>query len=660
MNKSTYLKLVEELIEHDRRYYDEAKPLITDYEYDQKMRKLLEIEREHPDWIAPNSPSRRISEAPTKGFQQKEHLVPMYSLDNTYSKDEISAFVKRVEKGLGETVSYCCELKIDGVAISLLYEKGHLVHALTRGNGRIGDDVTANIKTIKAVPLFLEGEVPERMEVRGEVHLTLDAFQQLNAQREEEGFEPFANPRNAAAGSLKLLDAREVAKRKLHLLCYALAEGHSPEKTQFETLHFLKGLGFPVAKPETVAKARDVEEIWRFVEKIEKLRPKLPFQIDGVVIKVNELEAHTLLGVTGKSPRYAIAYKYAPEEAFSVIKEITVQVGRSGVLTPVAELEPVFLAGSMISRSTLHNADEVARKDIRVGDTVAIEKGGDVIPKVTRVDHSKRPKNSKPWHMPRECPICKTKVVHREGEVAVRCPNPKCEGQRLRRILHFASKQAMDIEHMGESVVEQLVEKGLVSRISDIYTLDENALAQLEGFKEKSIRNLLTSIDASRKCPLSRLIMGLGIKYVGIETAELLAEQAHDLNHLFALKEQDLVAMEGIGEKTAKAIHEALHDPEVKEEVERLLRHGVHPQRPAKKAEGHLFSGKTFVLTGTLEHYSREEAAKLIKERGGHVSGSVSKETDYLLLGEDPGSKYDKAKKLGTQILSESQFQNLL
>lgn len=656
MNRVAYLKLVEELIEHDQRYYDEAKPLISDYEYDQKMRKLLEIEKEHPDWVAPDSPSRRIAEAPTKGFQQKKHLVPMYSLDNTYSKEELAAFVKRVEKGLGEKASYCCDLKIDGVAISLFYEKGHLVHALTRGNGREGDDVTANIKTIKAVPLFLKGDVPERMEVRGEVHLTLDAFRLLNEQREEEGLEPFANPRNAAAGSLKLLDSSEVAKRKLHLLCYAIAEGHSPKKTQFETVHYLKMLGFPVAKPEYMVKAEDLEQIWEFAQEVEKKRPKLPFQIDGIVIKVNSLEAHETLGVTGKSPRYAIAYKFAPEEAFSRINDITVQVGRTGVLTPVAELEPVFLAGSLISRSTLHNAEEVARKDVRIGDTVAIEKGGDVIPKVIRVDLSKRPKNSKPWHMPKECPICKTAVVHREGEVAVRCPNPKCEGQRVRRIFHFASKQAMNIDHMGESVVEQLVEKGLVSRISDIYTLDESSLSLLEGFKEKSIHNLLKSIDASRKCPFARLIMGLGIKYVGIETAELLAEKARDFDHLFSMSEEDLVEMEGIGEKTAHAIYEAFHDPQVREEVKRLLDHGVHPVRPEKKAEGHHFSGKTFVLTGTLQHYTREEASQLIKERGGRVSGSVSKETDYLLVGEDAGSKYEKAKKLGVPILTEEQF----
>ena len=659
MNRTAYQALVHELIEHDRRYYDEAKPTISDYEYDQKLQKLLQIEKEHPDWALPNSPTQRIGETATKGFHQKEHLVPMYSLDNTYSKEELATFIKRVHKLLEkDRVPFCCELKIDGVAISMLYEKGRLVHALTRGNGRIGDDVTANIKTIKTVPLTIDAH--ERMEIRGEVHLTVDAFNQLNEQRDEEGLEPFANPRNAAAGSLKLLDPGEVAKRKLHLLCYSFAEGQSLEKTQYESTHALKKMGFPVAKPEYVVRANDLEEIWQFAEKIGKNRPKLPFQIDGIVVKVDDLRSHDILGVTGKSPRYAIAYKFAPEEAYARVKEITVQVGRTGVLTPVAELEPVLLAGSTISRSTLHNGEEVARKDVRVGDLVVIEKAGDVIPQVTRVDLSQRPKDSKPWHMPKECPICHTAVVHRQEEVAIRCPNPKCKGQRLRRILHFASKQAMDIEHMGESVVEQLVEKGLISRPSDIYTLDELGLAQLEGFKEKSISNLLESIDASRTCTLARFIMGLGIKYVGVETAELLAEHSQDLDHLLSLTESDLIAMEGIGNKTAQAIIEALHDPEIKAEIKSLLAHGVDPKQSERKISGHPFSGKTFVLTGTLSHYKRDEAAKLIKERGGRVSGSISKETDYLLLGEDPGSKYDKAKKLGTQILSEQQFQKML
>lgn len=657
-----YLKLVEELIMHDRLYYDEAKPIISDYEYDQLTKALIAYEKEHPDKVAPNSPSRRIGESATEGFKQKTHLFPMMSLNNTYSEEEIGDFIKRVHKLLEKKeVAFCSELKMDGTSISLRYEKGKLIHAVTRGNGKMGDDVTANIKTIKSVPLVLNGDdFPEVMEVRGEVYMSLATFHAINVAREEEGLEPFANPRNAAAGSLKLLDPKEVAKRKLNLVAYGIAGEGIPADTQYEVIGYLKKLGLPVSRPEHIAVCDNLDEIMEFAGKIQKEREKLSFEIDGIVIKVNELRYHELLGVTGKAPRYAVAYKFAPEQALTRIKEITVQVGRTGVLTPVAELEPVFLAGSTISRATLHNRDEVARKDIRVGDTVVIEKAGDVIPQVVKVDLNQRPKESRAWHMPKHCPICKTDVIHVEGEVAVRCPNPKCAGQKMRNIIYFASKHAMDIEHMGERVVEQLVEQGLVGRISDIYLLDEIALMQLDGFKEKSIHNLLTSINASRKCPLSRFIMGLGIKSVGTETAELLAEEAGDLDTLMEMGEEALLAIDGIGEKTAKTIADFFKDRENREEIRLLLAHGVEPQKMKKKMTDHLFSGKTFVLTGTLQNYSRDEASALIKERGGKVSGSVSKKTDYLLAGEDAGSKYDKAKELGVKILSEEEFQKMV
>lgn len=662
MNKGDYLLLLAELIEHDRHYYDEAKPLISDYEYDQKMRHLIAYEKAHPEDVHPDSPSHRIGEAATKGFAQKHHLVPMMSLGNTYSEEEVSDFIKRVHKLLEkEKVDFCAELKMDGTAISLRYVEGKLVTALTRGNGTVGDDVTANVKTITSLPLKLEGShIPESIEIRGEVYLTLATFRALNAAKAEEGEEPFANPRNAAAGSLKLLDPRLVAKRKLHLVCYGIAEGQARVDTQWEVHHQLKKWGLPIAGQEHLAICKNGREIMEFAEKIHKKREHLPFEIDGIVVKVNDLSAHSILGSTGKTPRFAVAYKFAPEQTKTRILDITVQVGRSGVLTPVAELEPVSLAGSTISRATLHNAEEVARKDIRIGDLVTIEKGGDVIPKVVEVDLKKRPHDSHPWHMPKHCPICKTKVVTVEGEVAVRCPNAKCVGQRVRKIIYFASKQAMDIEHMGEKVVEQLVEKGLVSRISDIYLLDEEALLKLEGFKEKSAQNLIQSIKASQKCPLSRFLMGLGIKYVGTETADLLAEEAGDLETLLKMKEEEFLDIEGIGEKTAKAVFEFFRDPDNREEIHLLLKHGVHPHLPKKKISGHPFSGKTFVITGTLPHYSRDEATALIKERGGKVSGSVSKATDYLLLGDDPGSKYDKAKELKIAILSEEQFKKML
>jgi DNA ligase (NAD+) len=657
-----YIELVEELILHDKRYYDEAKPLISDYEYDQKMHALIAYEKAHPEAILPNSPTNRINEAPTEGFKQRAHLAPMMSLNNTYSEEEVGEFVKRVLKLLEKKeIDFCCELKMDGTSISLRYEKGRLVHALTRGNGKMGDDVTANIKTIKSVPLQLSGShFPDVLEVRGEVYMSLATFRQLNQEREEDGLEPFANPRNAAAGSLKLLDSKEVAKRKLHLIAYGIGEGQSPVDSQHETHAYLKKAELPVASHDHLSLCKNLDEIMKFGAAIEKKRGALPFEIDGMVIKVDLLKYHELLGVTGKAPRYAVAYKFAPEQAETKVNAITVQVGRTGVLTPVAELEPVFLAGSTISRATLHNQEEVARKDIRVGDWVVIEKAGDVIPQVVRVEFKRRDAKSHPWHMPKECPICQTKVIQTQGEVAVRCPNPECGEQVARKIIHFASKHAMDIEHMGEKVVEQLIQKGLVKRPSDIYRLGELDLAQLDGFKDKSIRNLLESIDKSRKCPLSRFIMALGIKSIGTETAELLAEEAGDLERLLEMEEADFIALDGIGEKTAKGICAFLKEKKNREEIYRLLQNGVVPEKGKKKISGHLFTGKTFVLTGALEGYSRDEAAALIKERGGKVSGSVSKNTDYLLVGDEPGSKYDKAKELGVEMLSEEQFKKLL
>ncbi len=658
MTHKEYLALVEAMVEHDRHYYDETKPVISDYEYDQKMQALIAYEKAHPEKIHPNSPSLRVAEAPTEGFVQKAHLVPMMSLANTYSKEEVDAFLKRVYKLLGhESVDFCCELKMDGTAVSLTYAEGKLFHALTRGNGKMGDDVTANIKTIRSVPLTLTAKnSPEAIEVRGEVYLSLSVFRALNAAREEEGLETFANPRNAAAGSLKLLDPRIVQSRKLHLVCYGIAEEEAVVTTQMEVHRQLKAWGLPTADVEHIALCHNLDEIMAFAEKIHAKREELPFEIDGIVIKVNDLKAHKLLGSTGKVPRFAIAYKFAPEQAETRVLGITVQVGRSGVLTPVAELEPVFLSGSTIARATLHNADEVARKDIRVGDWVTIEKGGDVIPKVVCVDVKKRGHESSPWHMPHHCPSCGSEVVASSKEVAVRCMNPHCAAQRVRRILHFASKSAMDIEHMGEKVVEALVSKGFVTRLSDIYLLDAEALSLLDGFKEKAIRNLLESIEASRKCPLQRLIMGLGISYVGAETADLLAHEAKGLSQLLQMKEADFLVLEGIGEKTAHALFSYFQDPLAREEIALLLAHGVNPIAPEKKIEGHSFEGKTFVLTGALTQYTREEACLLIKKRGGFVNSSVSKNTDYVLVGSEPGSKYNTAKKLGVTILTESKF----
>lgn len=663
--KAEYHRLIEEIRQHDRHYYLEAQPTISDYEYDQLLKKLEVLEKEHPDWITSSSPTQRVGEMLTKGFKQVAHAVPMLSLDNTYSSEELADFIKRVHKLLERThVEFCTELKMDGVAITAHYEKGLFVRGVTRGDGRKGDDVTHNLKTIRSLPLELTGShIPESLEVRGEVFMPHKEFQKQNALKEQVGEEPWANPRNAAAGSLKLLDPHEAAKRGLNVVFYGIAEESSHKViSQFACHEFLKKLGLPVFAEAHRDLCKNIDEIMAFADKIEKKRHSLPFDIDGIVIKVDDIRLWDGLGTTGRSPRWAVAYKFAPEQAGTRIRDITVQVGRTGVLTPVAELESVSLAGSTISRATLHNQEEVERKDIRIGDWALIEKGGDVIPKVVSIDPKKRPHGSKPWKMPKSCPSCGTHVVHTPGEVAVRCPNSRsCPEQVIRRIAYFASKDAMDIGHMGEKVVEQLVNKGLVKTFSDIYTLSEKDLAKLEGFKEKSIANLLESIDKSRHVPFYRLILALGIKYVGEETAELLADEAKEIDKLAKMSEEDLVRIEGIGEKTAEAIVEYFSVPAHLKEIHALLKNGVAPQKPKALAHtGHPFFGKVFVLTGTLKDFSRSEASQHIKDRGGKVSDSVTRKTDYLVVGEDPGSKLDKAKELKIHILSESEFKKQL
>lgn len=664
MIKQVYLNLIDEIRAHDRHYYIEARPLISDYEYDQLIKQLEKIEHAHPEWVDSTSPTQRIGETLLGGFSQSVHSTPMLSLGNTYSEEELADFIKRVHKLTGlSDLPFCAELKMDGVAVSVRYENGCYKRALTRGDGERGDEITANLKTLASLPLKLDMKnPPEFLEVRAEVYMPLDTFRKANQRREEEGEQPWANPRNATAGSLKLLDPKEVARRKLALTFYGVAEDSSEGLcSQLETHEFLGQIGLPTFDKKHRIRASSLEELLEFAAFIEKERKKLNFEIDGIVIKVDSIPLRREMGSTGKSPRWAVAYKFAPEQAMTKIKAITVQVGRTGVLTPVAELEPVFLAGSTISRATLHNEEEIERKDIRVGDSVIIEKGGDVIPKVASVDKTKRPSGAKPWRMPDRCPECGSPVQRREGEVAVRCPNKGCGEQLLRRITYFASKDAMDIEDMGPKVVKQLVDNGLVKGIADIYTLTAEELALLEGFKEKSIDNLLKSIDASRSTTLARLISSLGIPHVGEGIADLLATHFGALDSLGAARQEELIAIDGIGEKVAEAIVSYFSHPAHVAEIKRLLELGVKPEKPKKVTDrGHPFYGKTFVLTGTLDNYSRSEAAALIKGRGGKVSGSVSKKTDYLLLGAEPGSKAEKATSLGVLLLSEAEFQQML
>ncbi len=658
-----YETLCQVIWEHNRRYYVDHDPIITDHEFDLLLKKLETIELEHPDWILSTSPTQRVGEGLTKGFQTVKHHVPMLSLANCYSEEEISDFIKRCQKTLeSDKVEFSAELKMDGIACSVIYEKGKFIQGITRGDGRQGDDITPNVRTIKSLPLQLYGEaLPDRLVLRGEVFMRQETFQALNEQKEENGEEPWANPRNAAAGSLKLLDPRESAKRGLDIVVYGIAENSQMIlKSQHEVHHYLQQMGLPTLEARALCQSR--EEITGFLHHVAELRPKLNYDIDGVVLKVDNLESQRILGSTAKNPRWAIAYKFAAEQAETTVREITVQVGRTGTLTPVAELEPVTLAGSTIARATLHNEEEVARKDVRVGDRVVIEKGGDVIPKVVRVLPDGRSEDSTPWTMPGMCPACETPVVRVEGEVAVRCPNQEaCPAQAQRRIAYFVSKPAMDIGEMGSRVVEQLIESGFVTRPSDIYTLTTEQLLTLEGFKEKSAQNLIAGIDKSRTPTLARFLMALGIKYVGSGTADLLADEAGTLEALQEFDRSRLVAIGGVGEKVADAVLEYFASEKNREEVSRLLANGVVPQvtEPSQFSD-HAFKGMTFVLTGTMHHYTRPQAAALIKERGGKVTGSVSKKTDFLLAGDAPGSKLAKAEKLGVQILTEQQFEQRL
>lgn len=661
LTEANYRQLCDEIWKHNRLYYVENAPLISDLEYDKLFAKLIEIENKHPEWIYPGSPTQRVGEMVSGGFPVASHTVPMLSLANSYSPEEVHDFLKRIERLLQKkSVHYAVELKMDGIAISIRYEKGLLVRAVTRGDGRQGDEITANVRTIQNLPL----EIPFQydLEVRGEVFMPKKAFAQLNEEHRKAGKPLFANPRNAAGGSLKLLDPQEVVKRNLQISFYGIAELPAALEitSQSEALHFLKSIGLPVVGGWVECDTFD--EIWAFAKTVEKERKELPFEIDGIVIKVDDLATQKKIGITGKNYRWAVAYKFSPEQAETTIHEITVQVGRTGVLTPVAELEPVFVAGSTISRATLHNEDEVQRKDIRVGDHVLIEKGGDVIPKVVAVNKELRPPHTHPWKMPQKCPACGTSVVRTADEVAVRCPNRTgCPAQELRRIIYFTSKWGMDIEHLGEKIVLQLVEKGFVKRLSDLYRLTAEELFQLKNFKEKSVQNVLESLEKSKDVPLERFLMALGIKHVGAETAELLAKRAGNLEAVAQMTEEELMEIEGIGPKVAESVVSFFADPENQEEIARLLELGVRPHvKQVKKMEGHPFKGKTFVLTGALQNYTRDSAASLIKERGGKVSGSVSKSTDYVLAGEEPGSKFDKAKQLGITILSEEEFISLL
>jgi len=651
---------------HDRLYYEQAKPEISDRDYDALYRELVDLERAHPKLIAPDSPTQKVGGRPQGAFEQVRHLVPMQSLDNTYSAGEITDFVDRLQRLLpGEKIPMTIEPKVDGVAIALLYEKGHLVRAATRGDGTMGDEVTRNIRTIACIPAKLHGKsVPDTLEVRGEIYLPKETFARINAERDEQGLPTFANPRNAAAGTLKQLDPNIVAERKLSAVFYGYGkvepESALPERME-EFFGQLKAWGLPVNPRHWLA--LNAGEVMEAIRELGEIRRDFAFETDGAVIKVDRIAQHARLGSTSKAPRWAIAYKYEPERAKTRLLDITIQVGRSGVLTPVAELDPVFVAGSTVSRATLHNEEEIARKDLRIGDRVLVEKAGDVIPAVVAILTADRDGSEKVFHMPKHCPVCHAPVSRTEGEVAVRCANPGCAAQVRRRIEYFASRSSMDIAGLGEAVVAQLCEAGLLHDVAGLYDLRAEQLLPLERMGEKSVTNLLAAIEASKQQPLWRLLAALGIPHVGVTVARTLASSFGTIDRLSAASAEELCAVEEIGEIMASAIHGWFRDPEVAKLLGKLRAAGLNfgerdPKESAPAAEGPL-KGTIWVLTGTLS-IPREEAAEMIRDKGGKVSGSVSAKTTYLLAGDEAGSKLTKAEKLGVKILNEAEFKNLI
>lgn len=651
--------LSSELHRHNRLYYIEARPVISDKEFDLLLRELQDIEAQFPDLLTPDSPTQRVGGAALDGFTQIRHAVPMMSLDNTYSEEELTAFFVRVQKGLGrESIECIIEPKVDGVAISVRYEDGVLKHGVTRGDGTTGDEVTNNLKTIKTLPLRLPTNGPQTFEVRGEVFMPKAGFAKLNQEREEAGESLFANPRNSTAGTLKLLDPKIVAKRPLDIVFYGLADSSGLLiESQNDVRKLLEAAGLP--KSNLLWHADSAEGLLKAIRQLDELRKTLPYETDGAVIKVNAFVDQRELGVTSKAPRWAIAYKYQPEQAETQILAIDIQVGRTGALTPVARLEPVFVSGSTVSNATLHNFEEIERKDIRVGDRVIIEKAGEIIPAVVSVKIEKRDGSEQRIVPPTHCPICGTGVHRDEEQVVIRCPNPKCPEVVKRRMEHFVSRAAMDISGLGESVVAQLVDLRLVGDVADLYALNELLLARLERVGTKSIDNYLKAIEISKQQDPWRLIFGLGILHVGAGSARKLLEHFGSIDAMAKASIEELMQCPDIGEIVAVSIHSWFHDAANLELVDRLRASGLNLVQKAVQAASSKLAGTTWVITGTLSQ-ERETIADTIRSHGGKVSGSVSGKTTYLLAGADAGSKLDKAAKLGVKAMSEEEFRAMI
>ncbi len=652
-------RLRKEIERHNELYYAQNKPEITDIEFDRLLKQLEALEKSHPEILIPDSPTQRVGGKPQEGFRSVAHLVPMLSIDNTYSKEELEAFDERVRKNLGSgDYEYVMELKIDGVSMSLLYEDGRLVRAATRGDGQTGDDVTLNVRTIKTVPQTLKIAKKGRIEVRGEIFFTRKNFLALNAEREKNEEDLFANPRNAAAGTLKLLDSSVVSKRGLQFYAHGIgAHKEDHFKTHEELLEYYKKSGIPV-NPHS-KRCRNLSEMFGACDYWQSRKAELDYDTDGLVFKVNSLAQQSALGATNKSPRWVIAFKFPAERAKTRLLNIDVQVGRTGVLTPVAHLEPVFLAGTTVSRATLHNEDEIKRLDLKIGDWVMIEKSGEIIPQVIEVLTQKRNGKEKVFSMPKHCPVCGSQVYREAEEVAYRCVNARCVAQLKGKLIHFSSRKAMDIEGLGDALVEQLVDKGMLSDFSDIYALKKEELSSLERMGDKSASNLLIQIENSKRQDLSRLVYGLGIRHVGVNAARILAQRFGSMDKLSGASSEELVSVATIGEVIAESVVDFFKIKENRDVIQKLARYGVS-MKSAQKSGDQSLAGQTFVLTGTLEGYTRDDAAQAILNRGGHVASSVSKNTTAVIAGGAPGSKLETAKKLGVKILDESQFKKLI
>ncbi len=654
-------KLQRDLLNHDYRYFVLADPVISDREYDTLMRELIELEEQYPEFRTPESPTQRVGGVPTKEFPTVTHTRPMLSLSNTYNEDELYDFDRRVRNGLGEEeVMYVAEIKFDGVAVTLHYENGVFVLGATRGDGMQGDDITVNLRTVRSIPLQLrnDGRKYNRLEIRGEVLMFKEDFFALNKYREEQGQRLFANPRNATAGTLKLQDSKIVAQRKLRFFAYQLLDEDVKSNSHFERLNMLIDMGLPVS--DKFERYTSVEKVIGFCRDIEKERDELLYEIDGVVVKVDSLTLQEKLGTIAKSPRWATAYKFTARQAETTLNSIVLQVGRVGTITPVAELEPVLLGGTTVKRATLHNADEIERLDVRAGDTVIVEKGGDVIPKITGVVKEKRPKGTRAFTFPDTCPVCKSGIKRLDGEANYFCINTECPAQIRGRLEHFVSRQAMDIDGLGEAIIEQLINRKLVITPADLYELKKDDLVPLERMGEKSASNLINAIEKSKAQPFNRILYALGIRHVGQGVARILAEEFGSIDELQKAGEEELTAVREIGPRIAQSVTAYFQERNNLEMIERLTKAGLVFSLQGSEEKKQTLKDTTFVLTGALDSLTRDEAKALVETLGGKVTSSVSKKTDYVVAGADAGSKLNKARELNITVLNEEEFLNMV